>query len=322
MSSDSTVEEVPLVESTPIPVDAIPGEEAPNDTKTAKRSRAGMITIILLTLALATTLGFLAFYLIELDAANTRIGEQERELEQQRILIDKKETFGAAMLGLVDTASTFDGVVVDSVVPFAEYERLAAEGWNDRWRPGAMDLNIAAVVTATSDLEHVLSAASAEASTNATGSTYEEVIDRLGGGFVASIIDDADALCEDDVLACVVSDKPYEVHFDAADTSLRYMTDWLKTGLAYHEFAHVLQFTNPEPTELALESFDGDVETMADCFALTYLDGWTLDHRVWEGRYYYWDVSIGYGHTCTASQRQVIREWRESVGFTMRPISQ
>ena len=51
------------------------------------------------------------------------------------------------------------------------------------------------------------------------------------------------------------------------------MNDWLRTGLAYHEYAHVLQFNNPEQTETAVESFGGDWETMADCYALTFLPG-------------------------------------------------
>ncbi len=64
-------------------------------------------------------------------------------------------------------------------------------------------------------------------------------------------------------------------------TSQPWMTDFIQTGIAYHEFAHVLQFTNPEATDAAVAAFGGDVETMADCYSLTYLLGWTLDHTVW-----------------------------------------
>lgn len=317
--SESVVEQAPLLEEEAA---GAPAELPPVD-KVVTRSRKGMIvTIVLLGVALLTAVGFLAFYLLELDAANTRIADQDGQIEEQRILIEKKETFGAAMHDLVDAASEFDGVLVSSVVPFEQYERLAYRAWNKRWEPAALDRETASARLATEYLEELLSTASTEAATNSTGSKYEAVIDSLGSGFVTSVIDDADTLCESDVLACVVSDSPREVHFDAADTSLPYMTDWIRTGLAYHEFAHVLQFTNPEPTEIALESFGGDVETMADCFALTYLDGWTLDHRVWDGPFYYWDVSIGYGYTCNATQRQAIRDWRESLGFSMRPIDQ
>jgi hypothetical protein len=61
---------------------------------------------------------------------------------------------------------------------------------------------------------------------------------------------------------------------------------------------------------------------MADCFALTYLDGWTLDHKVYVSSFEYWQVSIGYGYTCDDGQRQVIRDWYEQLGFHSQPISQ
>ena len=128
--------------------------------------------------------------------------------------------------------------------------------------------------------------------------------------------------CEDDVLACVMSDVPQTVHVDATDLAEPYMTAWLQTGVAYHELAHVLQLTNPEPTDAAREAFGGDDETMADCYALTYLEGWTLDHRVWINRYEYWDVNIGYGHTCDETQRQAIRTWVAELGVDIHPVSQ
>ncbi len=135
------------------------------------------------------------------------------------------------------------------------------------------------------------------------------------------MLEDADTFCNSDVLACVDSENPLVVHVDAADDGLEYTNDWLRTGIAYHEFAHVLQFTNPEPTEAALVSFDGDVETMADCFALTYLDGWTLHHTIWVSSYQYWEVDVGYGYTCTDAQRQVVRDWYGQLGVHARQIS-
>jgi hypothetical protein len=168
----------------------------------------------------------------------------------------------------------------------------------------------------------MLAAAGTEAATNVSGSTYEAVTDRLGGGFIASVIGDTGSICEADAFACVSWDDPYTEHFDAASGSAPYMSDWLRTGVAYHEFAHALQLTNPEPTATALASFGEDIETMADCFALTYLDGWALDHRIWLNRYQYWDISIGYGHTCDDAQRQAIRDWYGQLGFAVRPIFQ
>ena len=185
-----------------------------------------------------------------------------------------------------------------------------------------LDEDTQTVIASTRDLQTLLSDAETEASTNTTGSTYEAVIDQLGGGYVSSVIEDADTLCKKDVLACVTSDNPYIIHFDAASNSHEYMNEWLRTGIAYHEFAHVLQFTNPTATDVAADAFDGDHETMADCFALTYLDGWTIDHTVWMNSRQYWEVSIGYGYTCNDSQRQVVRDWYGQLGYTTRPISQ
>ena len=96
----------------------------------------------------------------------------------------------------------------------------------------------------------------------------------------------------------------------------------LTEPLSYHEFAHVLQFTNPQPTTTALDAFGGDSETMADCYALTYLPGWKLHHRVWVSSYQYYEVDIGYGYTCNESQRQVVRDWYEQLGYTTGPIAQ
>lgn len=277
---------------------------------------------MLLGLALAAAVTAFAFYFIKLDEANTRIDEQDRLIEEQEELIEQKEVFGAAMTALVETARKFDGVLVDSVVPFDRYQLYAVQGWIHRWKLDSLQADVERVEDATEELETLLTAANTEATTNTTGTTYESVIDQLSAGFATTHLDDADTLCESDVLACVMSDEPLKVHFDAADSALPYMTDTLRTGIAYHEFAHVLQMTNPEPTETALLAFGDDGETMADCFALTYLPGWKLDHRIWVSSYEYWDVSIGYGHTCDETQRQAIRDWYGQLGFHAEPISQ
>lgn len=314
---------VPPVESLPSAAEAPSAPIAPPPAgKRPKRSRKALIPIVLLSIALAAALAVLGYGYIQLTNANDLIEQQDRELEQQRDLIDKKETFSAAMQSLQNKAAEFDGVRLTAVVPVDEYAILASKAWAHRWDSFELDGDIAEAQAAEQDLVDLLAAAATQATTNVTGTTNEAVIDSLGGGFVASVIDDADTLCESDVLACVVSNDPYTVHFDAADTQLPYMNDWIRTGLAYHEFAHSLQMTNPGPTAIALESFGGDSETMADCFALTYLNGWTLDHKIFVSSNTYWQVSIGYGYTCNDAQKQVIRDWYEPLGFHAEPITQ
>ena len=294
-----------------------------------RKPQTALITIIVLGVAMALALGALIFYHLQLQAANdlivnqnNQIDDKNTEITEQQDLIDRKETFGAAMTGLLEKASEFDGVLMASLVPFDDYQYIATQAWEHRRDPESLASDTETVVEYTDDLTALLTAAATEAGSNTTGSTYETVTDQLGGGFVASLVDDADSICKADVLACVFSDDPFVVHFDAADASVAHMTDWLKTGVAYHEFAHVLQMTNPEPTEIALDAFGGDEETMADCFALTYLDGWALDQRVYINSYTWWEVSIGYGHTCDEPQRQAVRDWYGALGFQSRSITQ
>ena len=313
--------QVPSLEATPGDPDGTTQSED-SGKKSRKRPRGGVIAIVVLSIALASALAALALYLIKLDDADSRIGEQQRQLEEQRVLIEKKATFGAAMEDLMDAATEFDGVLLSSLVPLERYQAVASQAWSHRWNSKGLDRDLSAVRNEMKDLEVLLTAATAEGATNSTGTTYEAVIDQLGSGFVTSAIDDADALCDADVLACVSSASPRTVHFDIAGSAEPYMTDWLRTGVAYHEFAHVLQLMNPAPTETALAAFGGDDETMADCFALSYLDGWTLDHRIWMNRYDYWDVDIGYGHVCDDAQKQSVRDWYGQLGFRSGPITQ
>jgi hypothetical protein len=271
--------------------------------------------VILLSLALAATATILVLTYLRLEEARDVI-------DKQTDLIDEKQTFGSAMEDLLDKAGEFEGVKFGTLVPQDEFDLLAARGWNDRWDAAALSRITADVRTTSANLEAMLADAAEQAGTNASGTKYEAVIDELGGGYVATAIDDADTLCEEDVLGCVMGDDPYVVHIDQADAKHPSMTDFIRAGLSYHEFAHVLQFTNPEATEVAVEAFDGDVETMADCFALTYLKGWKLDHVVWINDYQYYEVSVGYGYTCNESQKQVIRDWYEGLGYKSQPVSQ
>jgi len=281
-----------------------------------KKRRVGwIITVVLLALALIAALVMLALSLMQLDDART-------EIEKQQELLDQKETFGTAMQKLVETADQFDGVLFGNVVTQGDLERLATRGYDHRWDAAAVARDTVAVQKAQTQLEDVLAAATEQASANSSGTAYESVIDALGSGFVTAVVDDADGLCASDVLGCVISDDPYTVHFDAADAAQPYMTDFLKTGVAYHEFAHVLQMTNPGPTRIALEAFGGDPEIMADCYALTYLDGWTLHHTIFTSPIEYYEVDIGYGYTCDQTQQQAVVDWVGAVGYHSAPVSQ
>lgn len=321
MSDTAATEDAPQLSSSPaLPLEAGLHAAPPALRGRRRRPVAWIITVAVLSLALtiATAAGVWLFWQLEQAAATVR--EQDRELEEQRKLIDRKDTFGAAMDDLIGETASYAGIPLATVVPWDHYQSLVDQAWSRRWVATQLDESIAAVQQAHADLVAQRETAAAEASVNASGSIYEQVFDELGSGFVTWQLDDADALCDADVLACVSSDQPRVVHIDAPDDSLPYMNDEIRTGIAYHEFAHVLQFTNPAPTDAALSAFGGDSEAMADCFALTYLDGWKLDQRVWVSGSTYWDVSIGYGYTCDSSQRQAIREWRDGLGIQPRQL--
>ncbi len=294
------------------------GEAAPPSPPPPRRRRrvGWVITVVVLSLALVATGALLALALIRLDEANL-------EIDHQRDLIDKKETFSLAATELVATASQFDGVPYATIVDSAYHASLIGRGWDHRWHGDSLERDTQEVRRATEALAGILSAAQTEAASNATGTLFESLTDQLGTGFVKTSLDTADATCVDDVWGCVGGDDPFTIHYDASQTNGEpYMSDWLRTGLAYHEYAHVLQMTNPGPTETAAEAFGGDWETMADCYALTVLPGWSLDHRIWVSSYEYWDVSVGYGYTCDEGQRQVLRDWVASLGYVHEPITQ
>lgn len=287
------------------------------------RRTGWIVAIVLLALAVLVTGGVLVLTLIRLDQALGRIERQDDLIEEQRRLIDQKETFAAAMTELLRTAREFEGVPVGGLVPEDRIQSVATRAWLHRWDEAAMRSHIDEARALRDDLVARLDEAAADAARNASGTVVESVVDRLGRGFVASRLrDDADRFCGRDVWGCVSSADPYVIHFDAPDLRAPYVTDFIETGLAYHEFAHVLQMTNPRATEPALETFGGDVERMADCFALAFLDGWRLHHRVWAGPSAYWDVSVGYGYECTASERQVVRDWYAELGYRSRPVLQ
>lgn len=304
-----------------------PASEPAPGVPPRRRARGLIVAVVLLSIAFVGAASAAVWYFLQLqDAASVlrdkddELRDKDRELEEQRELIDRKETFGAAIGELLGEVAAYEGIPLDSLIPWDDYQSLTLQAWSGRWDAEALDESIAAVRRSREALVAAREAAEADASVNVSGSVYEATFDRLGLGFVDWRLDDADALCGGDVLACVISTEPRVVHIDAADDAHPSMTDWIRTGIAYHEFAHVLQFANPAPTYIALKAFDGDDEVMADCFALTYLDGWTLDHRVWVSSNEYWDLSVGYGHTCDASQQQAVREWRESLGVTLRQL--
>lgn len=259
-----------------------------------------------------------AWLLLQLDDARGTIDQQRQEIEDQREIIDEKEQFGAAVGRLHDSIEPLIGLPYAALIPWAAYDDIADRAWTHRWDVRALRADTARVDELVAELEQRKEAARVQASANASGSRWEATLDSLGDGWVTTAL--TGTACGSDALACVTDAEPFTVQVAAEAPSDATMTDWIRTGVAYHEYAHVLQYTNPDETETALAAFGGDMETMADCYSLTFLDGWTLEHEVPIDAYSYWIVEVGYGYTCTESERQVIRDWVAGLGIEKQPI--
>lgn len=305
-----------------VPEPASPEASAPEPIAPVRRRRWPVVVISILGVLLLGAGAVAGWLYAQLDDASDRIVEQNQELEQQRELIEKKEVFGAAMTRLHEGVVPLEGLPFTALADWERYQSIATSGWFHRWDADALDADIARAEREAEQLESLHAAAAEEAATNASGTAWEATLDQLGRGYVTTSIEHGDTPCGAEALACVSSNEPRVVRVAGGQDSAESMTDWLRTGVAYHEFAHTLQNLNPEAGEAAAQAFGGDYETMADCYSLTFLDGWTLDHEVWTSDTTYWEVSLGYGYTCDEGQRQVIRDWSAQLPVVIRPITQ
>jgi hypothetical protein len=321
--------------ATPATVSSDPGgapppepEDAPLPrSKRMRRSRTSVVVLAVL-LAVAVAIGGLGFVWVatQLQEARTQISDQQRQisdqqrrLDEQQEMIDRKEQFGAAMGDLYATVDPLVGLPYSTIVPWYRVEDLADRAWIHRRNPAALDQDVADLTRLTSEISARSAGVADQAASNASGTVWETTLDRLGRGWVSTVVDES-APCGTTALACVSSTAPFTVHVQADSQTDPTVTDWIRTGAAYHEYAHVLQLTNPQPTADALAAFGGDVETMADCYALTFLDGWSLAHEVAIDEFSYYEVDVGYGYTCDAGQRQVIRDWVDRLGVTRQVV--
>lgn len=329
MSSNAPAGE-PSTESTadgrPVVISA--DEHAPLPPATGRRPRASIVVLscLLALVAIAAGLG-IAWLATQLDEARSQITDQrqqitdqQRQIDEQRDLIDRKDQFGAAMAGLYETVEPLIGLPYATLVPWTRVEEFADHAWIHRWNAEALSRDVAEVTAFDTDLGSRIDSARSQSATNASGTAWESTLDSLGQGWVSMAFDEGETACGAEALACVSDAEPFTVRVNGATQTDATMTDWIRTGIAYHEYAHVLQFTNPEATQTALAAFAGDLETMADCYSLTFLDGWSLNHDVPIDEFSYWQVSVGYGYTCDEGQRQVIRDWAAGLGIVNQPV--
>ena len=154
---------------------------------------------------------------------------------------------------------------------------------------------------------------------NASGSLTESIVDAAGNGFI-DVQWDAATACDvsstpgKENIGCVRSADPLTVHL-LPETEVG--SAWMNEMLVTHELSHVYQRADDAGADdysgayndlLAQGLFQGSVEAMSDCFALTYYDRWSLSNG---------SESQGTGYVCDASERQAIRDWAAGLNVAM-----
>ncbi|OII38836.1 hypothetical protein BIU99_09925 [Plantibacter sp. MMLR14_011] len=156
--------------------------------------------------------------------------------------------------------------------------------------------------------------------TNVSGSVTEAIVDEAGQGFI-DIAWDASTACATSrradegytTIGCV-SEEPLAVHLAPED---QIGGDIARRQVVLHELSHLYTRADsdakgmaPSASSVLVEQghFQGNSEAFADCYALTYLNLWTL---TFDGRNY------GYGYVCTAEERELMRSWAAEVHAPM-----
>lgn len=239
------------------------------------------------------------------------------------------------------TGSTADDPAASIRAEIAEYEKLAAQLDGNpvapliappRWFEGFQERASAPSINefqAKSLLEEIQQHRTAlqqkitEAEgrrANASGTIAEELVDGAGNGFI-DIRWDADSECSTSgepgqtTAGCTSTDS-VAVHILPADRQLGGDTGTRLVVL--HELAHLYQYADDDssPVDGQSESlklkeqgmFQGSGEAMSDCYALTYLNSYSLSVG---------DATFGYGYVCDDTERQAIREWAKHLHAPM-----
>jgi hypothetical protein len=229
---------------------------------------------------------------------------------------DPASAFEAERTRFYDLAAQLDGnPVAPLVTRTAEFERLE----KSMAAPGITDERAAQLAqsaqTAREELEQRIADAEARR-TNASGSVTEGIVDEAGAGFIDIAWDAATACAtsqnadEGRFTAGCVSEDPLAVHLAPED---QLPGDMGMRVVVLHELTHLYQRADSDAhpggvsraTQLVDQGyFQGSSESMADCYALTYLDQWTL---TFENR------TMGYGYVCGEEERGLIRQWAAEV---------
>src|SRR5690606_11089962 len=155
---------------------------------------------------------------------------------------------------------------------------------------------------------------------NSSGSVTEELVDAAGDGFID--------IGWDAATSCTASERPNKTTVGCTSNDplgvhilpeAKMFGELFSRMTVLHELAHLYQNADLDQREdlhdnsvagalIEQGMFEGSSEKFADCYALTYLDEWTLSND---------QGSVGYGYVCNEAERQAIREWAAELNFPM-----
>jgi hypothetical protein len=263
--------------------------------------------------------GFVALLVIG-GLASSSGGYDQGPVADDAALEAELAAFDAERVKYYELAAQLEGNPVAPLVT----QSLAFARLEDRTENPYLTSEIAAKLTqeaqtAREELEQRIADAAIRR-TNASGFVSEGLVDEAGAGFI-DIAWDAGTACgtsrradEGWFTAGCVGEDPLIVHM-APEEQLP--GDLGMRVVVLHELAHLYHRADsdahpdgPSAATQLLEQgyFQGSSEVMADCYALTYLNQWTL---TFEGR------DGGYGYVCGDQERALIREWAAGVHAPM-----
>ncbi|WP_146197047.1 hypothetical protein [Serinibacter arcticus] len=237
------------------------------------------------------------------EAASTTSSEVDAQValfHEERARIDE--------LSLEFDGSPVAWLVADFEWLFRQDELMADPSWQQH----SAQTVAAQTTTFREGLEASVAAAQARR-VNASGSVSEGIVDAAGRGFV-DIQWDAATTCTPStetrrITGCIKKGDSLTVHLLPESE----LGEWASKFTVVHELAHVYQradnasYLNNDGDYKALLAqglFQGSEEVMADCYALTYYNEWSLTNG---------DFTTGYGHVCDENERQAIRDWAATL---------
>lgn len=184
-----------------------------------------------------------------LTDTNDGLVKENGELKEK---VDVKDTFNSVAHTLFEELHYFDGKPYKELFPTGRYNEIIQSAYEFRNDPAMVKLY-------TEDMQEQLDEVLAMKATweerkgNSSGTSYETTLDTLSGGYSDMVLfrAESDNKCAPaNSSGCVWGRAPNVVNLnlDQKDLAMQWyggeFAEWWFNGIAYHEFAHVLQYSN------------------------------------------------------------------------------